>query len=322
MATRRVYMVLSSMALPYASRAVATLFENCAETVHLTLITDEERDRLQIERVLAAIDLPPQSVWKVVDKKECDERAEEYLRNQPRLREFRAFGHPCWRKITDPLLFGSQEDEFIVLDPDLYFPNKFSFEATPDRGVLLMHQRPNCLYPPEAVLRAMSKGISLANHVDIGIGQARNGSIDLDWLDWLVSEIDAIEFRAYMHIEAIIWAACAMRFRGGYFQPSVWRCWQRGHLKRMLLASGLVSGPNLLKLESLERVKCIHVSGPSKWWVLEAERRGIMKTLGNYHVDPSPILEFVELTREAFERELKIKELFKKIGYYKITKSE
>lgn len=321
MAVRLVYMVLSSKALPYASRAIETLFENCTESVNLTLITDEKSDRLKIEEAIGTMVLPQGSECKVVDKNECDDKAEDHFRNQPKLREFRYSGHPCWRKVTDPLLYGSEEDEFIVLDPDLYFPNKFSFEPTPEKGVLLMYQRPNCLFPPEAVTRAMDKGVPLANHVDIGIGQAQNGSIDVDWLNWFISAIDAMDFRAYMHIEAIVWAACAMRFGGGYFEPSIWRCWQRGHIKRMLFASGLVSGPSLLKWENLEGVKCIHVSGPSKWWVLEAEQRGILKTLQNSHTHPSKNIDFIELSRDEYINELKMKDIFRKIGYYRITKS-
>lgn len=321
MATRRVYMVLSSKALPYASRAIATLFKNCTEDFDLTLITDENVDRLRIEDFLGTLETPQGKTCRVVDKNECDELAKDYFRDFPKIREFRALGHPCWRKVTDPLLFGSNEDEFIVLDPDLYFPNKFSFEPTPRTGVLLMHQRPNCLFPPEAVLRAMTAGVPLANHVDIGIGQARTGSIDLDWLEWFVAEINAIEFRTYMHIEAIVWAACAMQFGGGYFAPSVWRCWQRGHVKRMLYASGLVSGPSLLMLENLKKIKCIHVSGPSKWWVIDAESRGILKTMQNDHSEMSQVIEFIKLDPQRYRRELMVKKAARKFGYYKLTGS-
>jgi hypothetical protein len=119
-----------------------------------------------------------------------------------------------------------------------------------------------------------------------------------------------MDFRAYMHIEAIVWAACATRFGGGYFEPSIWRCWQRGLIKRMLFASGLVGGPNLLKFENLERVKCIHISGQSKRWVLKAEQRDILKTLENSHSHASQNIDFIKFKVEKYEKKLKFKEIF------------
>jgi hypothetical protein len=47
--------------------------------------------------------------------------------------------------ITDPLLLSCEDGEMVVLDPDIYFPNKFCFEATLNQGLLLMWQKPNCL---------------------------------------------------------------------------------------------------------------------------------------------------------------------------------
>jgi hypothetical protein len=76
MAARLVYTVLSSKALPYASRAIGTLFENSTEYVNLTLITDETSDRLKIEEVIGTVVLPQGSACRVVDKNECDDKAE------------------------------------------------------------------------------------------------------------------------------------------------------------------------------------------------------------------------------------------------------
>ncbi len=61
----------------------------------------------------------------------------------------------------------------VLLDPDLYFPNTFRFEPTPEQGILLMWQRPNCLLPHKTVRAAMDAGIPLARHVDIGVAQWR-----------------------------------------------------------------------------------------------------------------------------------------------------
>ena len=49
--------------------------------------------------------------------------------------------------MTDPLLLSRPGEEMLLLDPDLYFPNRFLFEATPSNGLSLMWQRPN-LPPP------------------------------------------------------------------------------------------------------------------------------------------------------------------------------
>ena len=298
------------------------MFANCVEALDLTLLTDGPEDKKQIEDAVAALDNPHSAAWRVADQAECDDRADTRFAGREKLIEFRRDGHPCWRKITDGLLFGGEDDEAIILDPDLYFPNRFAFEPTPSTGVVLMRQGPNCLFPPEAVRRAMAKNVRLANHVDIGAGQTRIGAIDLDWLDWFVGAIDAMEFKPFMHIEAIVWAALAMRMGGGHYDPKAWRCWQRGHVKRLLFSSGIVKGEQLLKLEPLDKIKCIHVSGPSKWWVVEAEKQGVLKPFDNEYSEPTPLVPYIELTPAHYEREQSMKERMRKLGYYKLTKSE
>ena len=138
-------------------------------------------------------------------------------------------GHPCWRKVTDPLLLGAPGEELVLLDPDVYFPNRFRFETTPAKGLLLMWQQPNCLLPPEVVRRAMAAGIALARHVDIGVSHWRAGGdlADLAWIDWMLGKLDASAHRRIMHIEAIVWSAIAMRGGGGYLDPGLWVCWHR-----------------------------------------------------------------------------------------------
>ena len=74
----------------------------------------------------------------------------------------------------------------VLLDPDLYFPNKFCFREDYARPrPVLMWQRPNCLLPTAIVNAAIGKKIALAHHVDIGVAHWRP-QIDLDWLDWLL----------------------------------------------------------------------------------------------------------------------------------------
>ena len=147
---RRVFCILAANALPYASQCVLTLFENCLEDVDLTLITDGPEDKTKIDAALGAEPSLQGKKWRVADKAECDARAQTVFARYSNIAKFRK-GHPCWRKITDPLLFIEGDEEAIILDPDLYFPNKFTFEETPKTGLYLFHQGPNCLLPPEAV---------------------------------------------------------------------------------------------------------------------------------------------------------------------------
>src|SRR5579872_554903 len=222
---RQLYMVLSPRSLSHANLALRSLFRNSAEPVHLSLITDSADDkRVLADAVATAMESRnPCHKASVYSASDLDEREEGHFSKLVHLRNFRR-GHPCWRKITDPLLLANGTDEMILLDPDLYFPNRFNFEATPDRGVLLMWQRPSCLWPPEIVETAMNAGIPLAHHVDIGVGQWR-GPVDIEWLDWLIDQLGSANLPRSMHIEAIVWADLAMRIGGGHLDPHHWRCW-------------------------------------------------------------------------------------------------
>src|SRR5262249_20653014 len=151
------------------------------------------------------------------DQAEADRRADDRLARYPNVRRFRQ-GHPCWRKITDPSLFAADGEEMVLLDPDLYFPNAFSFEPTPERGILLMWQRPNCLLPPEAVRAAIAASFRLAHHVDIGVCHARS-PIDWDWLERFLGAIGGPDIPRIMHVEALVWSAMAMHAGGGYLDP-------------------------------------------------------------------------------------------------------
>lgn len=305
-------MVLSPKSLEYARYALESLYRNALEPFHLHLITDSAADK-----DLLATEMRDRSGFSIFSKSDLAEREAAIFAGYPKLRAFRD-GHPCWRKITDPLLLTEDGEEMVLLDPDLYFPNLFAFEPTPDRGVLLMWQRPNCLFPPEVVTTAIQSGISLANHVDIGVAHWR-APVDLDWIEWLIGKLGGTNLPRLMHIEAIVWAALAMRIGGRHLDPHDWRCWRRSQWKRVALKVGL-PGVELLRIEPFSRIKCFHAGGEAKSWLAEANRRGWMGS--NRRLDRSgAVLPFVELTPGQFRREQKMKSLLRQLGYYQAVPS-
>ena len=313
---RGVYMVLSAKALPYAEKGIDSLFRHVREPVSLTLITDGAADKSEIEQCLSTLEVPAQHSWRVHDQAEADERAEIFFAACPNLREFRR-GHPCWRKITDPLLFASPGAEVIVLDPDLYFPNYFTFEPTLASGLLLMWQPPSCLLPHEVVMKAYEVPVKLAHHVDIGVAQLRN-KLDLDWLDRFVADLGGGGIPRAMHVEAIVWAALGMRMGGGYFDPAHWYCWQYRQWKRVLLKLGM-SGTRMLALETLDGVKCFHASGIAKWWVRDASDQQRFPPPHDV-LHSLPIAPFEDMPLETYQRDQALKSWARRLGYYAIMK--
>jgi len=314
---RRAFCVLSARSLPYAEKAIESLFSRVTEPVSLGLITDGEDDKRAIIDAVARLEVPAGHVWSVHSQAEADERAEVIFAQHANLRQFR-LGHPCWRKLTDPLLFSEPGEEMIILDPDLYFPNYFSFEPTPDQGLLLMWQPPSCLLPDSVVMTAYKTPIELAHHVDIGVAQLRN-NIELEWFDWLVGRLGGKDIPRVMHVEAIVWAAMAMRMGGGYFDPAHWYCWQYRQWKRVALKAG-ITGRTLLKLEDLTGVKCFHASGIAKWWVKDACEQDLFpapRTITKSSV-PRP---FEGMSLREYESDQRIKRLARKLGYYRLIKS-
>jgi hypothetical protein len=314
-APRGVFCVLSARSLPYADKAMESLTAHSLDDLDLTLITDGRDDKVALVDAMQKLEIPARHQWRVCEQAEADERALELLAPYPNIAVFR-FGHPCWRKITDPLLFAPPGGEMIILDPDLYFPNRFRFESTPASGLLLMHQPPSCLLPHEVVVRAYDEGVALAHHVDIGVAQASN-SMDLEWLDWLLGRLDVKSLPRAMHVEAIVWAALAMRLGGGYLDPVHWHCWRNSQWKRLLLRVG-ASGRTVLRAERFGEMKCFHGGGVAKWWVPEALEAGEMPS-------PSDILEvrrpqpFEELTRSAYENTQRLKAWARRAGYYRFV---
>jgi hypothetical protein len=308
---RRLYVVLGSNSLPYASLCVESLFRNASEPLAVTFVTDGEEDRARVTEAVGVLPSAGSHPWMVVGRAETDDRAAANWGALPALRQFRD-GHPCWRKITDPLLLAGPGEEVVVLDPDVYFPNRFTFEPTPAGGLLLMWQPPHCLLPHETVERAYALPVRLAHHADIGVAQWAN-AVDLDWLNWLVAGLGGAALPPVMHIEVIVWAAAAMRFGGGYLNPRHWYCWRNRHWKRLARAVG-VSGVRMLAAEPFGTVKCFHAGGAAKWWLRDAADRGLLGRTGDVR-HSLPVLPYRELTRSAYRRGQAAKRLARAIGY-------
>jgi hypothetical protein len=313
---RQVYMILSPRSLGYARDALESLFRNSLEPIHLRLITDSAQDKEDLSVAAAALEAGPHQ-WSVYSEEDLTDREEALFAGYENLRLFRR-GHPCWRKITDPLLLSDPDAELVLLDPDLYFPNRFQFEPTPQSGLLLMWQAPNCLFPPEVVKTAIGNGIRLAHHVDIGVAHWR-ASVDLAWLDWLVGRLGGGKLPRHMHIEAIVWAALAMRVGGGYLDPDYWKCWRRSPAKRLMTKLG-ASGPRILRSEPWASIKCFHAGGEAKWWLHAAREAGMLDGSATQSL-PGRILPFEELTPADYAREQAFKRVLRALGYYQIFRT-
>lgn len=311
---RPVYMVLSPRSLDYAGLAIRTLLHQSQDDLHLHLITDSAADRGTLERELEFLQPASRHRCEVFSEDDLRDSEADRFRHLPNLRTFR-HGHPCWRKITDPLLLTEPGVEMILLDPDLYFPNRFRFEQTPETGLLLMWQQPNCLLPDTVVRRAMELGIPLARHVDIGVAHWRPSGADLEWLDWLLGKLGGAELPRKMHVEAIVWSAIAMHGGGGYLDPQLWRCWHRTQGKRLRLKLG-TSGASILGAEPWNQIKCFHGGGEAKWW---------LPAIADAHAAPSELvlpqpqtLPFVQLTPKRYGFEQAAKSAVGRLGYYKL----
>ena len=316
-ARRGAYCVLSSRSLPYARHAMASLVANSVDDLDLTLITDGAEDKTRLVEAMQALAVPERHRWRVAAQSEADELAAGALSRHPNIAAFR-LGHPCWRKVTDPMLFAPPGAEMVILDPDLYFPNRFRFEPTPKAGLLLMHQPTHCLLPREVVIRAYDQGVRLAHHTDIGVAQASN-ALDLDFLDALIVRLGGSALPRAMHVESIVWAALAMRMGGGYLDPVHWHCWRNSQWKRVLRRFG-AAGRTVLRSERFQAMKCFHGGGIAKWWIPEALDAGDLPPTGEVR-EVRPPLPYEELTRAAYEAGERLKGWARRVGYYRLVKS-
>lgn len=311
---RQVYMVLSPRSLRYALGALADLLRNSMDSVHLHLITDTESDRALLMEAVGNLRPEPRHAWDVTTENDLADAEASRLAGLIHLRRFR-HGHPCWRKVTDPLLMAAHGEEVILLDPDVCFPNRFRFEETPATGLKLMWQRPICLFPPEIVRRAMNAGVRLAHHVDIGVAHWRGGR-DLEWMDWLIGQLGGDQLPHLMHIEAIVWAALAMREGGSYLDPRLWVCWHRTQAKRFRRALG-ATGTEILSNEDWDTMKCFHGGGEAKWLLPDLIAKQRVTGLKEIAA-PGRALPLVELTRTRYDLEQKAKNLLRGTGYYRV----
>ncbi|SHH49559.1 hypothetical protein [Bradyrhizobium erythrophlei] len=315
-APRRLFMVLSPRSLSYARLALASLFGNAEEPFDLALITDSENDKqILLEEVgtLEVGQISKQS-FAIFSEADLETRESEMFARYPNIRSFR-HGHPCWRKVTDPMLLSSDGEEMIVLDPDIYFPNRFCFEDTLASGLLLMWQKPSCLLPAEVVDNAMRAGIALAHHTDIGVAQWRM-PVDLAWLDWLLGKLGSPNLPRSMHVESIVWAALAMRMGGGYLDPTAWLCWNRTQFKRVARKLG-ANGAAILRREPWADIKCFHAGGEAKWWLAEAKDRGFLdrREVKSQKLDPRPFEALKPAVFAGIERR---RLWLRRLGYYSL----
>ncbi len=307
-------MVLSPRSLAYARGALESLLSHSEEDVNLHLITDSTADVRALEESMQELAPEARHRWSVTGEEDLNDAEALVFVGLPHLRAFRK-GHPCWRKVTDPLLLSKPGEELVLLDPDVYFPNRFRFEETPAKGVALMWQKPNCLLPPEVVRAAMAARIGLARHVDIGVSHWRAGS-DLEWIDWMLGKLGGGQpLPRMMHVEAIVWAAIARRDGGGYLDPRLWVCWHRTQGKRVRLKLGR-AGKDILESEPWTTMKCFHAGGEAKWWVPDAvaARRGEISEV----LQPGRLRPFRELTAAFYEREQGLKGALRGLGYYRV----
>src|ERR1700726_3018556 len=110
-------MVLSPHSLPYARLALRSLFDNCVEDFHLSLITDSREDAVLLSNELAELQTIERSAKRSTEVFSASDLLDAELERLVKHQHIRSFrlGHPCWRKITDPLLLSDDTDEMIVL---------------------------------------------------------------------------------------------------------------------------------------------------------------------------------------------------------------
>ena len=130
----------SSFAVCVAMRS-QPLAENLDGDEAIHLLTDTPGDQEQLQQAFAGLER-----IKVQLSDELWEDRGNPMRKYAGLEKLHK-GHPCWRKLTDPMLLAREGDEVVIVDPDVYFPRRFSFQKVGDGTLRLMWQKPNCLLP-------------------------------------------------------------------------------------------------------------------------------------------------------------------------------
>ncbi len=303
---------LAASSLSYASLCIRSLAENVDGEQAIYLLTDTPDDRKQLEQAFAGL-----ARIKVQLSDELWNDSSNPWRKYAGLEKLRN-GHPCWRKLTDPMLPARDGDEIVILDPDVYFPRRFSFQKVGDATLRLMWQKPNCLLPSSVVRAAFAKGIALADHVDIGIAQYRS-PLDLEWLNWVVESFGDIP--RVMHVEAILWSCLAMRMGGGYLDPDRWHCWANTQWKRMLMRAG-AKPARLLRAEELSSRLAFHAGGAAKYWLAAPGAGELLEEVASsFRGEPlsaGVVRPFVPFTQGKFEWLRTRGRILKAAGYYKL----
>jgi hypothetical protein len=303
---------LSASCLPYGSLCIRSLAENLDGDEPIHLLTDSSEDQVRLQQAFADV-----TRIKVHVSDELWEDDGNPMRRYPGLEKLRK-GHPCWRKLTDPMLLAREGEDVVIVDPDVYFPRRFSFEKVGDGTLRLMWQKPNCLLPFSVVQTAFANGIAMADHVDIGVAQYRS-PLDLEWLNWLVLSLGEMPHR--MHVEPILWSCLAMRMGGGYLDSDRWYCWANTQWKRVLEKVGTTPA-RMLSAEDFRSCLAFHAGGTAKAW-LAAPSVGVLlkhlaalpgaKPLGTATVQP-----FVPFTKKKFDWLRRRARVLKMMGYYKL----
>jgi hypothetical protein len=304
---------LGAYSLPYASLCIRSLAENLEGDTPIHLLTDSISDRDKLQQAFAGVD---RIKIHISDELWADDR--NPMRGFAGLEKLRR-GHPCWRKVTDPMLLAQDGDEVVVVDPDVYFPRPFSFQEVGDGTLRLMWQKPNCLLPFSVVETAFSKGIAMADHVDIGVAQYR-APLDLKWLDSLVESLG--EMPRMMHVEAILWSCLAMHMGGGYLDSDRWHCWANTQWKRIRKMAG-TSPAQMLSAEDFRSCLAFHAGGTAKTWLAAPGAADVLRQLaalpGGKPLPAPKVRPFVPFKPEKFKRLQQRVKILTALGYYKIV---
>jgi hypothetical protein len=304
---------LGASCLPYGSLCIRSLAENLDGDEAIHLLTDSLEDQVRLQQAFAGL-----TRIKVHVSDELWEDDSNLMRRYAGLQKLRK-GHPCWRKLTDPMLLAREGDDVVIVDPDVYFPRRFSFEKVGDGTLRLMWQKPNCLLPFSVVQTAFVKGIAMADHVDIGVAQYRS-PLDLEWLNWLVETLG--ETPRVMHVEAILWSCLAMRMGGGYLNSDLWCCWANTQWKRVLNKAGATPA-RMLSTEDFRSCLAFHAGGTAKTWLAAPGVGDLMKHLGGLPggkpLGAATVRPFVPFTKEKFKWLRTRARILEVMGYYKLA---
>src|SRR5262249_36930747 len=104
---------LPASSLPYASLCIRSLAENLDGDDAIHLLTDTPRDQEQLQQAFADL-----KRIKVHVSDELWEDGGNPMRKYAGLEKLRK-GHPCWRKLTDPMLLAPEGYELVIVDPDV-----------------------------------------------------------------------------------------------------------------------------------------------------------------------------------------------------------